>query len=123
MTYRGDGVDGVHDGEQQHVVDAARVVGVAGPGDLLAGGVVDEGRVARDVHLVLRGVGDGAAGAVQVLVLHQGLALLGHHHHEAGGTEGGNADVIGADVRHGALRYTLLGEKMTFFQVQPCCLI
>lgn len=81
--YRGDGVDGVHDGEQQDVVDAPGVVGVSGPGDLLAGGVVDEGRVSSDVHLVVCSVGDGRGRAVHVFILHQRLALLRHHHHEA----------------------------------------
>ena len=85
LLYRGDGVYGVHDGEQQHVVNAAGVVRVARPGDLLTGGVVDEGGVARDVHLVLRRIGHCATGAVQVLVLYQGLPLLGHHHHKAEG--------------------------------------
>lgn len=79
--YRGDRIDGVDDREQQHVVDTPGVVRVSRPGDLLAGGVVDEGGVACDVNLVLCCVRDSVAGAVHVLVLHQGLALLGHHDH------------------------------------------
>lgn len=79
--YRGDGIDGVYDREQQHVVDAAGVVWVSWPGDFLASGVIDEGRVACDVNLVLCCIRNSIAGAIHVLILHQGLALLGHHNH------------------------------------------
>ena len=81
--YRGDGVDGVHDGEEQDVVDGPGVVRVSRPWYFLAGGVVDEGWVACNVHLVVRGIGHGSGRPVHVLVLHQGLALLGHHNHIA----------------------------------------
>lgn len=84
VRYRGDGVDGVHDGEEQNVVDAPGVVRVSRPGDLLAGGVVDEGRVSGDVDLVVGGVRDGGRRAVHVLVLHQSLPLVWHHDHIAG---------------------------------------
>lgn len=81
--YRCDGIDGIDDCEQKHVVDAAGVIRVPGPGDLLAGGVIDEGRVVGNVNLVLRCVCHSIAGAIHILVLHQGLAFLGHHHHIA----------------------------------------
>lgn len=81
FSYRGDGVDGVHDGEQKNVVDASGIVRVSRSGDLLTGGVVDEGRVAGDVHLVVCGVGHRCGRTVHVLVLHQSLPLVRHHHH------------------------------------------
>lgn len=81
MDYRGDGVDGVYDGEQQDIVHTSCVVRVSWPGDLLARGIVDEGRVACDVNLVLSCICNSIAGSIHVLKLHQGLALLGHHHH------------------------------------------
>lgn len=84
--YRGDRIDGIYDREQQHVVDAAGVVRVSWPGDLLAGGIIDEGRMACDVNLVLCSVRNSIAGAIHVLVLHQCLALLGHHNHVTGNT-------------------------------------
>ena len=107
LRYRGDGIDGVHDGEQEDVVDAARVVGVSRSGDFLAGGVVDEGGVASDVHLVLGRVGHGVAGAVQVLVLHEGLALFGHHDHKA--EERGKMTSL---VSHGTYRTRQHGDEL-----------
>lgn len=77
--YRGDGIDGVQDSEQQHVVDAPGIVRVSRPRDLLTGGVVDEGRVACNINLVFSCVSDSIAGAVHILILHQRLPLLGHH--------------------------------------------
>lgn len=96
--HRGDGVDGVEDGEEQDVVDPPGVVGVPGAGDLLAGGVVDEGRVPPDVDLVVGRVVHGVAGAQDVLELHQGLPLLGHHHHVAEGTKRGGRQHRRGDV-------------------------
>lgn len=52
-AYRGDGVDGVHDGEEKNVIDASGVFRVSRPGNLLTGRIVDEGWVASDVHLVV----------------------------------------------------------------------
>lgn len=81
LIYRGDGVDGVHDCEQKDVVDTSGIVWVSRSGDLLTGGVVYEGWVAGDVHLVVCGVGYGCGWTVHVLILHQRLALVWHHHH------------------------------------------
>lgn len=89
ITHRRDGVDGVEDGEEQDVVDAPGIVCVPGAGYLLAGGVVDEGWVPSDVDLVVSCVINSVAGAENVLKLHQGLSLLGHHHHVAGTAKAG----------------------------------
>lgn len=81
--YRGNGVDGVHDGEEQDVVDTRGVTRVPGPRDLLAGGVVDVAWSASDVHLVVVGVRHCVARPTHVLVLYQSLALVRHQHHIA----------------------------------------
>lgn len=80
-TYRGDGVDGVHDGEEKNVINASGVVRVPRPGNLLAGRIVDEGWVASDVHLVVCSVSHSCRWPVHVLVLHQSLAFVRHHNH------------------------------------------
>lgn len=81
--YRSDRIDGVNDCEQQHIVDTAGVIRVSWPGDLLAGGVIDEGRVASNVNLVLCCICHSIAGATHILIFYQGLAFLGHHNHIA----------------------------------------
>lgn len=82
-SYRGDGIDGIHDGEQQDIINTSGVVRVSWPGYLLACWVVDKCWVTSNVHLVVSSVGNGCERSIHVCVLHQGLALLGHQHHIA----------------------------------------
>ena len=39
-THRGNGIDRVQDGKEQHTVDAPGVIRVSGAGDLLAGRII-----------------------------------------------------------------------------------
>lgn len=83
VCYRGNGVDGVHDGKEQDVVDTWGVARVPGPRDLLTGRIVDVAGPASNVHLVVIGIRHRVARATHVLVLHQSLALVRHQHHIA----------------------------------------
>lgn len=83
-NYRGDGVDGVHYSEQKNVVNTSWVVRVPRPRDLLACGVVDKGRVARNINLVVCSIRHGCGRSIHVFVLHQRLAFLGHYDYIAG---------------------------------------
>lgn len=84
VTHRRDGVDRVEDGEEQDVVDAPGIICVPRAGYLLASGVINKGRVTSNVDLVVGCIINSIAGAKDILKLHQGLPLLGHHHHIAG---------------------------------------
>lgn len=81
--YRGDGIDGIHDGEQQDIINTSGVVRVSWPGYLLACWVVDKCWVTSNVHLVVSSVGYSCEWPIHVCILHQSLALLGHQHHIA----------------------------------------
>lgn len=83
LCYRSNGVDRIHDGEEQDVVDTRGVTRVPRPRDLLTGGIVDVAGTASNVHLVVVGIRHRVARATHVLVLHQSLALVRHQHHIA----------------------------------------
>ncbi len=85
--YRGDGVQRVLDGQQQHFVPAVGVVGVGGPRDAFAGGVVEVGLLSGDVDGLLRSTRHAAVSARNLLELHQSLPLERHHHHVTAGEQ------------------------------------
>lgn len=81
--YRGNRVDGVHDGEEQDVVNAGGVTRVPGSRDFLAGGIVDVAGTTSNVHLVVIGIRHCIAWAAHVLILYQSLTLVRHQNHIA----------------------------------------
>ena len=84
-SYRGDWIEGVLYREQQDLVATVGIVRVGGSGDPLAGGVIEVGLLASNVHCFTGPTGYTAVSTLPCLKLHQSLALEWHHHHVAGG--------------------------------------
>lgn len=77
-TYRSNGIDGVHDGKEQYIVDAPCIIRVTGPRDFLTGRVIDVRWPASDVDLTIVSIRHCVTGAAHVLKLYQCLTLLWH---------------------------------------------
>lgn len=83
-THRGNGIDRVQDGKEQHTVDAPGVIRVSGAGDLLAGRIINKSWVTSNVDLVVGCIVHSVASPQHIFKLHQCLSLFRHHHHIAG---------------------------------------